>query len=336
MALIDISKKLESNHIYCGDSSVLLKAIESESIALSVWSPPYHVGKEYEKDLTFAAWQALLKEVIRSHFPILKPGGFMVVNIADILCFKDDSMPRIMAENVSRRKIAVSREEIIRVKEKHPDWNRYRLAEHFHCSEQTIDRRLNGNNTRGGKYQPQTRVCLVGGFIEKVALEAGFYLYDRRIWIKDAAWENSKWHTISYRSVDESEYLYIFWKPGITKIDRSRLSRQEWINWGSRGVWEISSVRSNADHDSKFPVELPRRTIRLFTDPGDCVLDCFIGSGTTAVAALSEGRRYIGIDKERESVEIARKAVKSLKDYKRESVQMELMIRDVEAAYNAG
>ena len=141
---------MEPNSIYCGDSKVLLKGIEEESIALSVWSPPYYVGKNYEKDLTFKAWKSLLREVIHSHFPIINPGGFLVINIADILCFKDDSMPRIMAENVSRRKINLSREEIIKVKEKNPDWNRYQLAEYFNCSEQTIDRRLKGNNIRGG------------------------------------------------------------------------------------------------------------------------------------------------------------------------------------------
>ena len=49
-------------------------------------------------------------------------------------------------------------------------------------------------------------------------LKAGFYLYDRRVWVKDACWENSRWHSLSYRSVDEFEYIYIFWKPGITTI----------------------------------------------------------------------------------------------------------------------
>ena len=304
-----------------------------ESIALSVWSPPYYVGKEYEQDLSFEDWKKLLWEVIRLHVPIVKPGGFLVINIADVLCFKDENMPKIMAENVSRRKIALTRENVVKVQKRHPDWNRYKLAEHFGCSEQTIDRRLNGNNVRGGKYQTQTRVSLVGGFIETAAMNAGLYLYDRRIWVKDAAWENSRWHTISYRSVDESEYLYVFWKPGITKVDRSRLTKQEWVNWGSRGVWEIPSVRSNVDHDSKFPAELPRRVIKLLTEPDEIVLDCFMGSGTTALAALSEGRRYIGIDKEKKSVEIAREAVKSFKTYHKEPEQMDLMIRDLEARY---
>jgi DNA modification methylase len=334
MAVVNISKHLFPNEIYHGDSRLLLKKIEPGSIALSIWSPPYYVGKDYEKDFTFEGWKSLLQEVIRSHYPIIKPGGFLAINIADILCFKDESMPRIMAENISRRKVNLSKEGIIEVKEKHPDWNRYKLAEHFQCSEQTIDRRLNGNNIRGGKYQSQTRVFLVGGLIEEAAKEAGFYLYDRRIWVKDAAWENSRWHTISYRSVDETEYLYVFWKPGITIVDRTRLTKQEWVNWGSRGVWEIASVRSNSDHDSKFPVELPRRAIKLFTNPGEIVLDCFIGSGTTAVAALSEGRKYIGIDREKKSVEIAKKAIESVNIYKKEPEQMDLMIREVEESYN--
>ena len=333
MAIVNLFKSLAPNAIYHGDSQELLERIERESIALSIWSPPYYVGKEYEKDLSFEDWKSLLQKVIKLHFPIVKPGGFLVINIADILCFKDDTMPKIMAENISRRKINLTKEDILKVVQEHPNWNRYKLAEHFGCSEQTIDRRLNGNNIRGGKYQSQTRVYLVGDLIEKAAADAGFYLYDRRIWVKDAAWENSRWHTISYRSVDESEYIYIFWKPGITKVDRSRLTKQEWVNWGSRGVWEIPSVRSNSDHDSKFPVELPRRAIKLFTEPDEIVLDCFIGSGTTALAALSEGRRYIGIDKENRSVEIATEAVKSFNTYEKEPEQMDLLIRELEAGY---
>ena len=333
MAIVNLFKSLAPNAIYHGDSQELLERIERESIALSIWSPPYYVGKEYEKDLSFEDWKSLLQKVIKLHFPIVKPGGFLVINIADILCFKDDTMPKIMAENISRRKINLTKEDILKVVQEHPNWNRYKLAEHFGCSEQTIDRRLNGNNIRGGKYQSQTRVYLVGDLIEKAATDAGFYLYDRRIWVKDAAWENSRWHTISYRSVDESEYIYIFWKPGITKVDRSRLTKQEWVNWGSRGVWEIPSVRSNSDHDSKFPVELPRRAIKLFTEPDEIVLDCFIGSGTTALAALSEGRRYIGIDKEKRSVEIATEAVKSFNTYEKEPEQMDLLIRELEAEY---
>lgn len=292
------SYPLDENQIYLGDNRDLLPLISQDSVALSVWSPPYFVGKTYEKDLSFEDWKSLLKEVIHLHYSIIRPGGFLAINIADILTFKDNSMPKIQAEVVSSKRIPITKEDILNVLALHPDWDKYRLAEHFGCSEQTIERRLKGNNIRGGKYSTQTKVKLVGGLIEDFAEEAGFYLYDRRIWVKDPAWANSQWHNTSYRSIDEFEYIYIFWKPGPTKVDRSKLTKEEWTSWGSRGVWSFPSVRANDDHEAKFPMELPVRLIRLLSFPGDLVIDPFLGSGTTAVAAIKTGRKFIGIEKE--------------------------------------
>lgn len=292
-----MNQPLEPNRVYLGDNRDLLPLIEDDSIALSVWSPPYFVGKSYEKDLSFQDWQDLLREVISLHFRPLKPGGFVAINIGDILAFEDPDMPKIQAELVSQKKRSdVTKEKILAVLQDHPTWDKYRLAEYFNCSEQTIERRLKGNNIRGGKYATQTKVKLVGGLIEQWAEEAGFYLYDRRVWIKDPAWANSQWHSSSYKSVDEFEHIYILWKPGVTVVDRKRLSREEWSAWGSRAVWHIPSVRANNDHEAKFPIELPRRLIRLLSAPNDIVLDPFMGSGTTALAAIETGRRYIGME----------------------------------------
>ena len=289
--------RYDPNNIYLGDARTLEQHIAPESISLSVWSPPYHVGKEYERDQSYFDWRNLLRRTMLAHMPILKPGAFLAVNIADILCFRDASMPKIMAENVTRRRRGdITRDMVVATWSQHPEMNRRQIAALLGCSEQTVDRRMKGNNIRGGKYATQTRVQLVGGLLEEFALEAGLYLYDRRVWVKDAAWENSRWHTMSYRAVDEFEYIYVFWKPGVTKVDKSRLTKDEWTAWGSRAVWNIPSVRANDDHAAKFPVELPRRLIQLFTEPGDCVLDCFVGSGTSAVAAIREGRRFIGVD----------------------------------------
>ncbi len=279
-----------------GDARVILKLIELDSIALSVWSPPYHVGKNYEKGQSFDEWKALLREVIQLHEPILKPGGFLVINIADILCFSDKDMPKYMADIISSKRSPVTRDDVLKMMKIHPDWNRYQLAKALGCSEQTVDRRLHGNNIRGGKYNSQTRVQLVGDMLSSYALEAGLYLYDRRIWQKDPAWANSNWTTQSYRAVDEFEYLYFFWKPGVTVVDRNKLTKREWAEWGSRAIWSFPSVRKNDDHEAKFPVELPLRAIKLLTSPGDIVLDCFMGSGTTATAAKKEKRAYIGIE----------------------------------------
>jgi DNA modification methylase len=300
---------LALDNVYCADAPTLLSRIAPDSVACSIWSPPYHVGKQYEAHLSFAGWQDLLQRTIAAHQRVLRPGGFLVVNIADILCFADERLPRIQAANISKLRSSVTRDDVEAARQKFPHYNRYQLAELLRCSEQTVDRRLNGNNIRGGKYATQTRVQLVGHFLEEYAYAAGLFLYDRRIWVKDPTWANNQWHSASYRAVNEFEDLYVFWKPGATEVDRRRLGDEEWAEWGSRQVWHIPSVRANDDHEAKFPLELPRRFIRLLTAPGDTVLDCFLGSGTTAVAALLEGRHFIGGDRSRRYVALARKNV---------------------------
>ena len=302
--------KIKNNNIYLGDSCQLLKDIEPESIALSFWSPPYFLGKEYEKGESYESWQHMLQTVIAEHYRILKPGGFLVINIADILSFEDSKMPKIMGLNPANRKCSVTKEMVLKAKEDHPEYNRYQIASLLNCSEQTIDRRLNGNNIRGGRYATGTHVKLVGGNLEQYAYDAGLFLYDKRIWKKDPAWANCKWTTNTLKAVSESEDLYVFWKAGEYVVNRDRLTPKEWREWGYRQIWEIASVRSNNVHPAMFPIQLASRVIKLYTDEGDVVLDPFLGSGTTAIAAIKLNRKFIRIEKMKQYFDIASKNVK--------------------------
>ncbi len=82
-------------------------------------------------------------------------------------------------------------------------------------------------------------------------------------------------------------------------------------NWVGRqlvyptNVLHLATECSNRGHSAAFPVALPEWFIKLFTQAGDVVLDPFIGSGTTAVAAQQLGRRWIGIEKEAEYIQVA-------------------------------
>jgi DNA modification methylase len=84
-------------------------------------------------------------------------------------------------------------------------------------------------------------------------------------------------------------------------------------NWLGRSmvyptnVIHMATECSNRNHSATFPVELPAWFIKLFTQPGDTVLDPFMGSGTTALAAIQQGRNFVGIDISKEYVELARK-----------------------------
>jgi DNA modification methylase len=306
-----MSTSIKPNNIYTGDCRELLEATPDNFFSLSLWSPPYFVGKEYERDLSFEQWRTLLNEVISLHQRVLAPGGFLVINIADIKCFADESIPRFAANNISGKKHAVTREMVLEMKSKFPEANRRLLAEKLACSEQTVDRRLNGTNIRGGKYIPQTRVRLSGPDLEEFAYDAGLYLHDHRIWKKDASWANSRWTNSTFKGVDEWEDIYVFWKPGETLVDKSKMSKQEWSDWGNRSIWEIKSVRKNDDHPAKFPHELASRIIKVYSNEGDVVLDPFMGSGTSAIAAIENNRQYVGFELFDKYTELAQTKIKN-------------------------
>ncbi|MGH6781073.1 MAG: DNA-methyltransferase [Sphingomonadaceae bacterium] len=62
-------------------------------------------------------------------------------------------------------------------------------------------------------------------------------------------------------------------------------------------VWDIPAEKaSKVGHPAPFPIELPKRFIELYTYPGELVLDPFMGSGSTAVAAALAERRWVGYD----------------------------------------
>ncbi len=86
-------------------------------------------------------------------------------------------------------------------------------------------------------------------------------------------------------------------------------------NWIGRemvyptNVLHLATESSNTGHSAAFPIELPAWFIRLFTVLGDVVLDPFLGSGTTAVAAKQLGRYYVGIEKESKYFDLAVKRI---------------------------
>jgi len=80
----------------------------------------------------------------------------------------------------------------------------------------------------------------------------------------------------------------------------------DWTN----GLWTFSGEsKKKIGHPAPFPVELPKRCIKLFSFVDDVVLDPFLGSGTTLIAAYSTNRKGIGIDIDRNYCELAQKRV---------------------------
>ena len=146
--------------------------------------------------------------------------------------------------------------------------------------------------------------------------ELGFLLRGEIVWQKAqgaggscawGSWMSAKNPTLR----DVHEYVIVASKGSFRrqKIGRDTIDRQSFLD-ATVSVWTIPPASARRiGHPAPFPVELPRRLIELYTFEGDLVLDPFIGSGSTAVAAVETGRHYVGYDSVAEYLDIARERI---------------------------
>ncbi len=88
------------------------------------------------------------------------------------------------------------------------------------------------------------------------------------------------------------------------------ITGENFIEW-TKSVWTFPAVSARSiGHPAPFPEELPHRLIQLYTFKDDLVLDPFCGSGTACLAAIKDGRHYIGYDIEEKYVQLANQRIK--------------------------
>jgi site-specific DNA-methyltransferase (adenine-specific) len=112
---------------------------------------------------------------------------------------------------------------------------------------------------------------------------------------------------------DVHEYILVFskdtWRRPRLPGREATISRDDFMEF-TRSVWQFPPASARRiGHPAPFPEELPRRCIELYTYSGEVVLDPFMGSGTTALAALNTGRRFVGYEVSEEYREIARRRI---------------------------
>ncbi len=155
-------------------------------------------------------------------------------------------------------------------------------------------------------------------FITQQALELGFLMRGEIIWNKAASASPStawgSWKSASNPILrDVHEYVLVFCKETFKRQNPSKrpstITRDEFLEY-NKSVWSIQAEPARKiGHPAPFPVELPRRLIQLYTFEGETVLDPFMGSGQTAIAARMSGRHYVGYEIDQNYVELATRRI---------------------------
>ncbi|MFZ1756652.1 MAG: site-specific DNA-methyltransferase [Caldilineaceae bacterium] len=163
----------------------------------------------------------------------------------------------------------------------------------------------------------------LNAFIARQMYEIGFLMRGEIIWNKaghaspSTAW--GSWKSPSNPTLrDVHEYILVFSKqrfgrskkrPSDQPDREPTISRDDFLEH-TKSVWTFPPEPARrVGHPAPFPVELPRRLIELYTFAGEVVLDPFMGSGQTAIAALRTGRRYVGYEVSEEYAALAKKRI---------------------------
>lgn len=155
-------------------------------------------------------------------------------------------------------------------------------------------------------------------YIIKIMLELGFLMRGEIIWDKSAsAGSSTAWG--SWQSAknpilrDIHEYILIFSKDSYSRMNDKKndtITKKEFMDF-TKSIWSFPTTSAKQiGHPAPFPEELPRRLIEFYSFKGDVVLDSFMGSGQTALAAIKTNRNYVGYDISKEYCALAKKRIK--------------------------
>ena len=134
--------------------------------------------------------------------------------------------------------------------------------------------------------------------------DRGWFLRTEIVWRKP----NAQPESVRDRPMRCHEYLFLLTP-----------SQNYWYDMGAsvddagrrlRSVWDLANSNKrivDIPHPAVFPVKLAERCVRITSRPGDVVLDPFLGSGTTAVAAARLGRRFVGVELNPDYLGLARR-----------------------------
>lgn len=264
------NKKVKTNIIYHGDCREILRTLPDECVDLIITSPPYadrrkHTYGGVPPDQYVEWFLPISLELKR----VLKPEGSFVLNIKERVI--DGERGTYVMELV----LAMRKQGWFWIEE--------------YC--------WHKKNCYPGKWPNRFRDAWEHCY--HFAKQKHFKMYQEAVMVPMGNWAERRLKYLTKNDLvrDESRSKSGFGKRVANWIGRELVY--------PTNVLHLATEVTNKNHSAVFPIELPSWFIKLFTQEGDVVLDPFIGSGTTALAAQRLNRKYIGIELQAEYIEIA-------------------------------
>ena len=153
----------------------------------------------------------------------------------------------------------------------------------------------------------------VGADITQIAKDVGWKYHSTIVWNEGNISRRTAWGSYMSASapyvIAPVELILVLYKDSWKKIGGSRkndITKKEFMDW-TNGVWTFNGQgkKGAGGHPAPFPIELPRRCIKLFSFIDDTILDPFLGSGSTLIASYLHGRKGIGVEIDKKYCDIA-------------------------------
>lgn len=260
-----------------GDTSILLKTIDTEKFDLVITSPPYNVGKEYETKISIEKYLQFQESVISELIRVTSSNGSICWQVGNYVK-KGEVFPLDIYYYQIFKKFGLKL--------------RNRIIWHFGHG-------LHASNRFSGRYETILWFTKSDNYI--------FNLDDVRI---PAKYPGKK----HFKGPNKGKYSGN--PKGKNPTDIWEIVIQDWGTglWNIPNV--KSNHPEKTDHPCQFPVELVERCVLALTNKNGWVLDPYLGVGSTAIAAIKNNRNVVGIEKEPNYLSIANQRIADLQSGK--------------------